>query len=199
MTAQPTRSLEEQRKEFSQSRFLAMPIAGAIAWTIIGITSPFVSVGLAAWILFICTGMILWPRAHHCPLSRRRSYREDSQYQRVRPAVLRHRADGVAGVCDCDPLFLGRAYIPTAQRGHPGRTDVVALLVDHPALDRHLPRLCAYSICNCCLVSLPGPALCGDPCYYCHHLSDHDLCTCKTTATLNKGDFPHDPPDHSHT
>jgi hypothetical protein len=58
MTAQPRRSLEEQRKEFSQSRFLAMPIAGTIAWTIIGITSPFVPVGLAAWILFICTGMI---------------------------------------------------------------------------------------------------------------------------------------------
>jgi hypothetical protein len=58
MTASSTRSLEEQRKEFSQSRFLAMPIAGTIAWTIIGLASPFVSVGLAAWILFICTGMI---------------------------------------------------------------------------------------------------------------------------------------------
>ena len=58
MTTSSTRSLEEQRKEFSQSRFLAMPIAGTIAWAIIGITSPFVPVGLAAWILFICTGMI---------------------------------------------------------------------------------------------------------------------------------------------
>ena len=58
MTTLSTRSLEEQRKEFSQSRFLAMPIAGTIAWAIIGVVSPFVSESLAAWVLFICTGMI---------------------------------------------------------------------------------------------------------------------------------------------
>lgn len=58
MSAQPVRSLEEQRVEFSQSRLMAMPIAGTIAWTIIGIAGAFVPVGLAAWILFICTGMI---------------------------------------------------------------------------------------------------------------------------------------------
>lgn len=51
-------SLEEQRLEFSRSRFLAVPIAGTMAWTIIGPTSPFVPVGIAAWILFICTGVI---------------------------------------------------------------------------------------------------------------------------------------------
>ena len=58
MTTPSTRSLEDQRNEFSQSRFLAMPIAGTIAWAIIGIVSPFVSESLAAWVLFICTGMI---------------------------------------------------------------------------------------------------------------------------------------------
>lgn len=58
MTVHSSHSLEEQRVEFSRSRFLAMPIAGTIAWAIIGITSPFVSVNLAAWILFICTGTI---------------------------------------------------------------------------------------------------------------------------------------------
>ena len=58
MTTHPSRSLDEQRLEFSRSRFLAMPIAGTIAWTIIGIAGAFVPVGLASWILFICTGMI---------------------------------------------------------------------------------------------------------------------------------------------
>lgn len=58
MTTSPTRSLDEQRKEFSQDRFLAMPIAGTIAWTIVGIAGNFVSTGLAAWIRFICTGSI---------------------------------------------------------------------------------------------------------------------------------------------
>lgn len=58
MRVQSVRPLEQQRLEFSQSRFLAMPIAGTIAWTIIGISSLFVPVWIAAWILFICTGMI---------------------------------------------------------------------------------------------------------------------------------------------
>jgi len=58
MTNHRSQSLEEQRLEFSRSPFLAMPIAGTIAWTIIGITSPFVPLEIAAWILFICTGMI---------------------------------------------------------------------------------------------------------------------------------------------
>jgi hypothetical protein len=58
MTSQTARSLDEQRREFSKSRFLAMPIAGTIAWAIIGVAGAFVPVNLAAWILFICTGMI---------------------------------------------------------------------------------------------------------------------------------------------
>ena len=56
-TASP-RSLEEQRIEFSKSRFLSMPLAGTMAWAIIGIAGAFVPVGLAAWVLFISTGMI---------------------------------------------------------------------------------------------------------------------------------------------
>ena len=58
MTAQSPRSLDEQRFEFAQNRFLAIPIAGTIAWTVIGIAGTFVPTGLAAWILFICTGSI---------------------------------------------------------------------------------------------------------------------------------------------
>src|SRR5690606_23689059 len=58
MTTQSSLTLEEQRVEFSRSRFLAMPLAGTIAWAVIGIVGAFVPVGLAAWILFIATGMI---------------------------------------------------------------------------------------------------------------------------------------------
>jgi hypothetical protein len=58
MSTPKVRSLEEQRREFSQGRFLAMPVAGTIAWAIVGVVSPFVSTGLAAWVLFIATGMI---------------------------------------------------------------------------------------------------------------------------------------------
>lgn len=51
-------TLEQQRAQFSQSKFLAMPIAGAIMWTAIGIAGAVLPVGLAMWALFIGAGMI---------------------------------------------------------------------------------------------------------------------------------------------
>ena len=60
MTGAPARTLDEQREEFARSRFLAMPIAGTIAWSVIGAAGAFLSVSLAAWVLFISTGMIFW-------------------------------------------------------------------------------------------------------------------------------------------
>ena len=58
MSSAPHRTLDEQRFEFAGNRFLAMPIAGTIAWAIIGVAGAFLPVILAAWVLFICTGMI---------------------------------------------------------------------------------------------------------------------------------------------
>ena len=55
-----TGTLEDQRAEFSRNRFLAMPIAGAIAWTFIGIAGAFFSVSHAALALFIGTGTIFY-------------------------------------------------------------------------------------------------------------------------------------------
>ena len=57
MTATPL-TLEAQRAEFANNPFLAMPIAGTIAWTVIGVGGAFLPVGLAAWVLFIGTGSI---------------------------------------------------------------------------------------------------------------------------------------------
>ena len=51
-------SLEEYRAYFARSPFLAMPIAGTIAWTAIGIAGMLLPVEQAAWALFIGTGMI---------------------------------------------------------------------------------------------------------------------------------------------
>lgn len=55
-----TITLDQQREEFSQRRFLAMPLAGAICWSIAGIASIFVSIHVAAWVLFIATGSIVY-------------------------------------------------------------------------------------------------------------------------------------------
>jgi hypothetical protein len=52
------RSLEQQRAEFGRNRFLAMPIAGTIAWAVIGVCGTFLPVEHAAWVLFMATGSI---------------------------------------------------------------------------------------------------------------------------------------------
>lgn len=54
------RTLEEQRTEFINKKFLATPIAGLIAWLFIGISSLFVSNQWKVWILFLATGCIAY-------------------------------------------------------------------------------------------------------------------------------------------
>ncbi len=57
---QLTRSLEEQRQEFSDRVFLATPLAGMIAWTIAGLAGIFFSDFVAVWAIFIGTGSIVY-------------------------------------------------------------------------------------------------------------------------------------------
>lgn len=55
------RSLDEQRREFASRRFLAMPLAGTIAWAAVGVAGmtslPPRSLSI---VLFIATGMIVY-------------------------------------------------------------------------------------------------------------------------------------------
>lgn len=55
-----TRSLDEQRQEFANGRLIATPIAGAIAWTVVGISSLFLDTFTVSIVLFIATGMIVY-------------------------------------------------------------------------------------------------------------------------------------------
>jgi len=54
------RTLEEQRIEFKKGKFLATPIAGLLAWLIIGIAGLLVSAQTIVWVLFISTGSIVY-------------------------------------------------------------------------------------------------------------------------------------------
>ena len=54
------RSLDQQRDEFSRRRFLAMPLAGAIAWSVAGVAGACLAPLYAVWALFIATGFIAW-------------------------------------------------------------------------------------------------------------------------------------------
>ncbi|RAJ93957.1 DUF7010 family protein [Aliidiomarina maris] len=57
---QKIRTLEEQREEFAQRRLIALPIAGLIAWAVIGIGSLFLSPFAISMLLFAATGSIVY-------------------------------------------------------------------------------------------------------------------------------------------
>lgn len=52
------RPLDEQRREFAQRRFLAMPLAGVVAWTIVGVAGVLLPPILKVWVLFGAVGSI---------------------------------------------------------------------------------------------------------------------------------------------
>lgn len=54
------RTLDEQRREFTNRKFLATPIAGLIIWLIIGISGLVLPVITTVWVLFIGTGSIVY-------------------------------------------------------------------------------------------------------------------------------------------
>ncbi|TDQ06234.1 DUF7010 family protein [Pedobacter metabolipauper] len=54
------RTLEEQKNEFKQSKLLATPIAGLIAWLIVFISGLFLSEQITVWVLFFATGSIVY-------------------------------------------------------------------------------------------------------------------------------------------
>ena len=54
------RTLEEQKEEFKKAKLLATPIAGLLAWLLVGIGGIFLSVTGKVWVLFIATGSIVY-------------------------------------------------------------------------------------------------------------------------------------------
>lgn len=56
----PFRTLEEQKQEFKRAKLLATPIAGLIAWLIVGIGGLFLAATAKVWLLFIATGSIAY-------------------------------------------------------------------------------------------------------------------------------------------
>jgi hypothetical protein len=54
------RSLDEQRLEFAQRRGLAMPLAGLIAWSVVGVGGLSLPKVPAVWLLFGATGSIVY-------------------------------------------------------------------------------------------------------------------------------------------
>lgn len=59
-TDPPRLSLDEQYAAFINQRFLAIPIAGAIAWTAIGVAGALLPLQPAMWALYLGAGMIFY-------------------------------------------------------------------------------------------------------------------------------------------
>jgi len=53
-------TLEQYRAEFSNRRFLAMPLSGLIAWTLVGIASLYLNAFQASLLLFVAIGSIVY-------------------------------------------------------------------------------------------------------------------------------------------
>jgi hypothetical protein len=53
-------TLDAQREAFARRRFLAMPLAGILAWTVIGLTGAFASTAVATLVLYIATGSTVY-------------------------------------------------------------------------------------------------------------------------------------------
>lgn len=54
------RTLEQQRIDFTNQKFLATPLAGLIVWAIIGFIGIFFSDFIAVWAIFIGTGSVVY-------------------------------------------------------------------------------------------------------------------------------------------
>jgi hypothetical protein len=57
---QEERPLDEQRDEFARRRLIATPIAGMIAWTIVGVCSLFLGPFAISMLLFVAIGSIVY-------------------------------------------------------------------------------------------------------------------------------------------
>jgi uncharacterized membrane protein len=165
----PSRSLDEQRREFSRSHFLAMPVAGTIAWTIIGIAGAFVPTGLASWILFICTGMIFGLGlilARFLGEDLIGKTRGNNEFDRLffQSVLMAWLVFAIA-----IPFFM---IEPTSL---PLSVGILAGLMWLPFSWIINHWVGTFHAGDHRLVSVSGPAFCSDPRDYCGYLSDHDL------------------------
>jgi len=55
-----TLSLDQQRQQFASRRFLAMPLAGTVAWLVVGVAGLTLSAAQMVWALYLSTGSIVY-------------------------------------------------------------------------------------------------------------------------------------------
>ena len=170
------RSLDEQRAEYARRRGLAMPLAGLIVWTMIGIAGAFLPPILAVWSLFIGAGCIAYLGIM---LSR---FTGENFLDKKKPKNV---FDSLFFHCVAMALLVYAIAIPFFRVdytslpltvGIPGGPDVGAVLLDHPALDRDLSRRSAHSSGDGLMVPSTASSLRGHSSCHRRRVCSHDCC-----------------------
>src|SRR2546423_846341 len=105
------RSLDEQRAEYARRRGLAMPLAGSIVWTLIGIAGAFLPPILAVWVAVHRDRLHRLSQYDALALHRRELPRQEQAEERLRQPLLPLRRDGTARLCDRHSFFPRRLHV----------------------------------------------------------------------------------------
>ena len=134
------RSWDEQRREFAYRRFLAMPLAGAVAWTTIGVAGAFLKPALEVWVLFGATGCILYLGMLFSRFTGENCLDKQRPKNVFDERSPPHRRLVGPGFRDRHPFLSARLHLVAVVGRHLKWFDVAAPLLDPRTLDRNIPH-----------------------------------------------------------
>ncbi|MGA3164010.1 MAG: hypothetical protein ABSD77_07440 [Verrucomicrobiota bacterium] len=157
------RTLDEQRREFAQRRGLAMPLAGAVAWTIVGVGGAFLPPIIEVWLLFGATGFIVGLGIF---FSR---FTGENFLDKQRPKNV---FDGLFFRTVGEALLVYAIAIPFFREDYTSLP--LSVLLDYRTLGWHFPHLGAHGPRDRKLVFVPPfPLHCSAGSNRCHLRSDY--------------------------
>ena len=149
-------SLEQQRQEFTGRRFLAVPLAGLLAWLTIGTAGLLLNPAQVVWTLYIATGSIVY-----LGMGLSRLTGEDF-FRRGQPRTPSTRCFLLRGMrCWYTPWpfrFSRLIYPPCRDGRDSDGADVAAAGLDYPALGRRVARRGAHGTRAGGVVPVPSAA-----------------------------------------
>ena len=120
---QPLRSLDQQRAEYASRRGLAMPLAGLIVWTLIGVAGGLLvpDLGCVVAVHRYWLYRISWHDA--LAFHRRRLPGQEKADERLRQPIPPLRRDGPTCVRHRHSVLPRRLYVIAVDCGDPGRSE----------------------------------------------------------------------------
>ena len=164
-------SLEEQRQAFTQRRFLAMPMAGMIVWTIIGFAGTIFSDLITVWVLFIGTGSIVYLGMFISKFTGENFMDSSKPKNTFDTLFLLSTGMAVLVYSIAIPFFMVDHTSLALKCRNSDRVNVDAFFLDHSTLGWYFSqRISNFGYCYClvfissCPVYLDPICHCGDLC-----------------------------------